>query len=63
MTPSQFRKANPHLSDIALAAAYAAHIDPDGARATDAFERWDKVLMGDCTPSFVGIDLAKSIDD
>ncbi|UWQ30240.1 hypothetical protein [Leisingera sp. M523] len=60
MKPSDFRKAHPHLGDAALAMAYATaeQIDPDGARARDALERWDKVLMGDCSPSFVGVDLA-----
>ena len=62
MKPSDFRKANPQLSDRALAIAYACAegIDPDGAQARDAFERWDKVLMGECLPSFVGIDRAST---
>ncbi|TNE55187.1 MAG: hypothetical protein EP341_05400 [Sphingomonadales bacterium] len=62
MKPSDFRKKRPELSDSELAFAYAMSewIDPDGARARDAFERWDKVLMGECAPSFVGFDLART---
>lgn len=63
MKPSDFRKLHPELSDSALATAYALSegIDPDGARARDAFERWDQVLMGERVPYFVGVDLASDV--
>lgn len=54
MKPSDFRKRHPELSGTALAIAYAIS---EGI-GRDAFESWDKVLMGECEPSFVGVDLA-----
>ncbi|WP_417261703.1 hypothetical protein [Celeribacter sp.] len=60
MKPSDFRKRHPELSDSELATAYALSdgIDPDGSRVRNAFERWDKVLIGECVPYFIGVDLA-----
>jgi hypothetical protein len=59
MKPSDFRKANPGLSDAALAMAYATHIDPDGARASEALDRWGALLMDPKQPVTVGIDWAR----
>ncbi len=47
MTPSQFRKANPHLSDATLAFWYSQYKRPGGAVAE---------LASDENPRYVGVD-------